>query len=136
MTCPRTHIFQVAVFGLQQSFYLFQSNIASQNHRVSCQTLQTSPFGVSILRKTIFPQLTVYGITLLSVQRAKPQAEPCYWVIHFDKEAGKADGPRGFCVIQQLHLFSFEPIRACHFKMKSSKNPEPKPLILKNTLNR
>lgn len=91
MTCPRTHILQVADFGLQQSFYLFQSSIASQNHRVSYQALQTSPFGASILRRTIFPQLTVYGITLLSVQRVKPQAEPCYWIIHFDEEVGKAD---------------------------------------------
>ena len=91
MTCPRTHVLQVTVFGLQQSFYVFQSNTASQNHRVSCQTLQTSPFCASILRRTIFPQLTIYGITLLSVQRAKPQAKPHYWVIHFDKEVGKAD---------------------------------------------
>lgn len=37
--------------------------------------------------------------------------------------------PRGFSMIQQLHLFSSEPIRACHFKMKSSKTPETKPLI-------
>lgn len=67
---PMTHILQVAVLGLELSFWPYQEIIPLRITRSHVKLSQEPLFGSSALGKTMCPQSTVYRVTLLAAQKA------------------------------------------------------------------
>lgn len=112
-------------FGLQQPFCFPKQYSLPQNHRVSCQTLQTSPFCTSIWETPVSLSSPFMGLHCLSVRWPKQAST---WIIHFDK--GSWEGWHAWIQYDPAASHSFLwTYGSLSFKMKSSKNPETKPSI-------
>lgn len=97
----RTHILQVAVPGLELSFYPHQSNVPSQNYVASRQTLTRAPFWQLLLKKDHLPSAHSLSDPMLAAQRAGLQPEPHDQTIQ-RKVSLKGWQPRGIGLNQKF----------------------------------